>query len=919
MSTAERASPLLFGRDLEIEMLRVLLDRIRDGGAAVLVRGEAGIGKSALLTATSAVAHARQVRLLTTTGVGSETRLPFAGLHELLRPILKRAEDLPRPQRRALGTAFGTVDAPAPDLFLIGLAALNLLADASVEAPVLLVVDDAHWLDGASVDVLTFIARRLESEPIVLIAAIRDGFHSPLEAAGLPELALDALDDDTAAALLDARAPALEPALRARVLDEAAGNPLALVELPIAAERLADRTAPLSTPLPLTARLERAFAARVPDLPHATRIALLVGAVNDSDSLSEAISAASIVRGEPLVVHDLTPAIAARLVDADTERLRFRHPLVRSAIQQSSSVADRQSAHAALAQLLPSNSDRRAWHRAESASGPDESVALELENAAQTARSRGAIVAAVGAFERSATLSEDPSRQAERLLRAAEMAVELGQHEAVFRLTSTAAELELSAQQRAHLVWIRGSFDDGIRDDASAASSVAQLAEEMAASGDIDLSLRLLWYVALRLFWNNARREAREGVIAAAERLQVAEDDPRFLAILAFAAPIERGAVVIERARAAATHARGDSARLLGNALLLVGAFDTAVRLSAVSLADLRAQGRLGLLARALVVQAYCSAQLVDLSVTIPAAEEGGRLADETSQPVIRATARATEAIVAALRGDQDRTEALATEAERGSMPVGARPVLAAVQQARGLAALAEGRPAHAYAHLRRTQDPTDPAYHFALRCYVLQDLADAAVQSGEPEAIRPIIEEMETLARATPSPALHTGLRHARALLANDDDAEPLFEAALGADLGTWPFARARTQLAYGAWLRRRRRVADSRVPLRSAREAFDALGAAPWSERARQELRASGETSRRRIPATRDQLTPQELQIAQMAAEGLSNREIGLQLFISHRTVGAHLHRIFPKLGVTSRGQLRSALEATVVPSAP
>ncbi len=557
MSTAEAGSPLLFGRELEIEQLRALLGRVHDGGGALLVRGEAGIGKSALLADASPVARARGLRVLTTTGVESETHLPFAGLHDLLRPILTGAEDLPLPQRTALGAAFGIVDAPAPDVFLVGLATLNLLADAAVEAPVLVIVEDAHWLDRASADVLTFLARRLDAEPIVLIAAIRSGFDSPLVTAGLSELALEALDADSAAALLDARAPELESTIRARVLDEATGNPLALVELPLIAEHLQDQSAPPSIPLPLTARLERAFAARLPDLPAATRTVLLVGAINDSDSLSEALAAASIVRGEPLTVDELTPAIAVRLADIDTESLRFRHPLVRSAIQQSSTLADRYAAHAALAGLLPVSSDRRAWHRAAAAPGPDESVALELEGAAQSARSRGAIVTAVGAFERSATLSEDPDRRAERLLRAAEMAVELGQHDAVFRLARTASDLELSSQQRARLVWIRGSFDDGIRDDASAANSVAQLAEEVAAAGDTDLSLRLVWYVALRLFWNNAGREARAGVIAAAERLHVDEHDPRLLAILAFAAPIERGAVVIEWAREAAGQAAG--------------------------------------------------------------------------------------------------------------------------------------------------------------------------------------------------------------------------------------------------------------------------------------------------------------------------------------------------------------------------
>jgi DNA-binding CsgD family transcriptional regulator len=266
--------------------------------------------------------------------------------------------------------------------------------------------------------------------------------------------------------------------------------------------------------------------------------------------------------------------------------------------------------------------------------------------------------------------------------------------------------------------------------------------------------------------------------------------------------------------------------------------------------------------------------------------------------------------MVAALRGDQDRVESLSAAAEQVALPIGARPVLATVQLARGLAALGEGRYADAYDHLRRMHDPTDPAFHLALRCFAVAELADAAVHSGQSHAIAGIMEELETMALTTPSPALHADLRYARAVLADEATAEPFFEAALAADLRRWPFVRARVQLAYGEWLRRQRRTAESRAPLRVARETFDALGVIPWSERARQELRASGESSRSRGRQARDVLTAQEFQIAQMAADGLTNREIGEKLYLSHRTVSSHLYRIFPKLAITSRSELSTAL---------
>jgi DNA-binding CsgD family transcriptional regulator len=344
---------------------------------------------------------------------------------------------------------------------------------------------------------------------------------------------------------------------------------------------------------------------------------------------------------------------------------------------------------------------------------------------------------------------------------------------------------------------------------------------------------------------------------------------------------------------------------------MAVGAFDVAARLLAASADELRAQGRLGLLARALASQAWSAAQLADLGAAIPAAEEGRWLARETGQPLIMATAQAVQALLAALRGDQETTASLAAHAEQVSVPIGASAVLAAVQLARGLAALGAGRPAEALENLRRIHDPSDPAYHAAIRCLTAGDLAEAAHRSGDPDGISVLVVEMETMARQSPSPLLHAGLRYARALLAPDAEAGALFEAALRSDVNTWPFLRARVQLAYGEWLHQQRHDADSRAPLRAARETFDALGTAPWFDQASQLLRATGESTLPRTPEARDQLTPQELQIAQMAADGLSNREIAQMIYLSHRTVSSHLYRVFPKLGITSRAQLRLVLE--------
>ena len=897
----------LVGREDGLRLLGGLLERVGDGGGATVVRGEAGIGKSALLSEVARLAVARHMRILTTTGVQSEAQIAFAGLYQLLRPILDQADRLPPPQRSAVLAAFGRSDAAEPELFLIALATLSLLGDAAAQAPVLLVVEDAQWLDRASADVLVFVARRLDFELVVLLAALRDGFDGPFAGSGLPELALPRLDPPSAGRVVDARAPGLPPEVRERVLTEAAGNPLALVELPTVLDA-ANSSAPTAV-LPLSARLEHAFAARMTGLPPATQTVLLVAALNDSDSLSETLAATSLVAGTRTTVDDLEPAIAARLVETDTERVRFLHPLMRSAIYQRSSIGRRHRMHAALARVV-THDDRRVWHRAASQAGPDAAVATELEAAAVRAQRRGGIAAGAAAMERSAELTRDPALRGERLLRAAELTFELGQSDGVVRLLAEADRVGLSERQRWRTAWIRDSFDDGVLGRAQAAWSLAQVAER-AAVEDPDLALNLLYGAALRCWWTEPGVEARRSVVAAAERVPVNEDDPRLLMILAFASPIEHGEVVLHRLRRHTLNSDGRAARMLGNAAHAVGAFDLAAGFFASSLADLRAQGRLALLARALTLHARSCAQLVDLGVAMPAADEAYRLARDTTQPVIAATAQATQALLAALRGEQDDAYRHAAQAEKAALPGAAHAVLAAVQAARGSAALAAGRHEDALSELLRMYDPADPAYHRAIRCHVIGDLVEAAVRSGQPDTVTGLVAEMTEIGRRTPSPALHTGLRYARALLADDGEAQPLYEAALRAGPSTWPFPRARAQLRYGEWLRRQRRVAESRAHLRAARDTFDALGLIPWGDRARVELRASGETSRRRIPDARDQLTPQELQIAQMAAGGLTNRDIGQRLYLSHRTIGSHLHRIFPKLGIASRAELRTALQ--------
>ena len=885
------------GRDAEIDALNRLMDDVQRRGAAVLVRGEAGIGKSALLRLACGAAAQRGLRVLRATGVESETTLPFAGLHQLLRSLFDRLPALPAPQRRALMAAFRMTDDAAPELFLIGLAALNLISDSAADQPLVLVVDDAHWLDRPSADVLGFVARRLESEAVLLVAAQRDGFPPVLTGPALEEQHLERLDRRCAEEVLARRAPQLDPIARGRLLDVAAGNPLALAELPL--EGAQDDF----TPLTLTARLEHAFAARLPALPDVTRDLLLVAALEDERALGESLAAARALRGDPVTVEALVPAVEVGLVAADGGTLTFRHPLVRHAIRQQATLPERQRAHLALARTSP-EPDRQVWHRAAAADAPDDALAAELEEAGARAQRRGGVAAAQAAVERAARLSTDPVQRVRRYLRAAELAFEWGRPDVVDRLLQETAALDIPDRERIRLMVIRERSEEGIQ--GAGTRRLTEVAAAAAADGRSDQALLFLHAAALRCMWADASAPTRARVLEVVEQA-LEPDDVLALEVIAYTAPVDRGAVLLERLRA---HSAGplDPARTLaaGMATSVVGDLPLSVELLTSAVPGLRADGRLGLLGRVLMVQSWNALNLGRFDLASTTADEAVRLASDTEQPLVRAIALVVQAAVSAIRGAEGVEERLAEVARLG-LQVESNGVLAVVHLARGVIALNQGRHREAWDELVRVADST---HHPVVHSLSVGDLVETAIHSGHRAEVEPLLADLEARALRTPSPALHVGLRYGRALLAPEDEAEELFAAALAADLSSWPFARARLQLAHGAWLRRQRRAAESRAPLRAARDTFDALGAAAWGDRARQELRASGEQSRPRTPEAREQLSPQELLVAQLAAEGLTNREIGARLYLSHRTVGTHLQRIFPKLGITSRVALRAAL---------
>jgi DNA-binding CsgD family transcriptional regulator len=912
--------PRLVGREAELTRLYGLLAEAREHGRSLLIRGEPGIGKSALMETIAARAAAAGWRVLRTAGTPAEKHFPLAALHRLLRPVMSHLAALGAAHRDALRGGFGLADGHRPEIFKVALAALDLLADVATDAPLAVLVDDSHWLDQSSGEVLAFIARRLDSDPVFLLAAGRYTGDDPLVDGTLPELHLGGLNPAAAAALLESVAPDFQPTTRRRLLADARGNPLALIELPKAIISDEYRYLP-SGLLSLTGRLERAFAERASGLSAASRDLLLLAALSQELSIAEVLGAGTFLRSSPVTIADLDAAVAAGLLEAGRPTVRFRHPLVRSAIYQSAPDGQRRAAHGALAGALSGDADRHAWHRAASTIGLSEGAAADLEAAALRAQSRGLVPGAVYAFERAAELSVSPAGKGRRLLRAAELAQQAGQGELSKRLLRDVELLPLSNGERLRAEWVREMLDEAMQGGVQQVGALTGLAEEAQGAGDRDLAAQFLLQAAKRCWHINLGPEAGHRVITAVDALGLDEMDPRRIAITGYASSLQRGAELNRLLSRRAPQPGDDPSDLLllGHAAACAGAFAEAELFCGAAADGLRAQGRLAPLCQALSLLAWAALRRSRWSVAMPAAEECVRLSEETRQPIHRVAGLAAQAMMAAVRGDEDLVRTLTAHTEKLASDTGNTIGLALIQVARATAAAGGGRPAEAYEALKRIYRPDDVAYQRMQACWALGTLAETGVLSGHLREVIAEVTEAARLAAGTPSAGVGVALRHARAALAETAGlfgtgaAEDEFRDALGGDLTDWPFVQGQILLAYGQWLRRRQRVAESRTQLRAARDTFDRIGARPWCERARQELRAAGETSDRPAPNLLDGLTPQEMHIAQLTAQGLGNKEIGERLYLSHRTVQSHLYKIFPKLQVTSRTQLAGVVLAS------
>jgi ATP/maltotriose-dependent transcriptional regulator MalT len=501
------------------------------------------------------------------------------------------------------------------------------------------------------------------------------------------------------------------------------------------------------------------------------------------------------------------------------------------------------------------------------------------------------------------------------LVRAAALAYDLGRVDGVGRLLRQAEPLDIGSLEGARLAWLRQMITGDVWFEKGGAKTVVDLARRMLDGGDRDMALRSLVPIAHRCWWTRARTSTREYLVEAAESVGVGDSDPRLLVVIALAHPEATAPSVLARVARMRLHEVDDpvSAMYVGIAAEKAGDFAMGARFLRRAVEGLREQGRLGMLTQALVHYAWAATYAGEWEAAAAAGAEGARLASDSRQPQFGLTGELLAALATALRGQEADLESILRGPEQTLLAMKAGPLLAPAHLARGAAALGDGRHEEAFRHLWPIFDENDPAFHRFMRWPAVLDLVEAGARGEHAERVGRVTGELGDIAKQSGPPILRAALTCARPLTADDDHAEALFAAALDQDLTEQQFMRARTSFSFGRWLRRQRRSADSRGPLRQAIDLFDALGAARWGERARQELRAAGEKIGPRTPDARDRLTAQELQIAELAAEGLSNREIGERLFLSHRTIGSHLYRVFPKLGITARAQLRTALERT------
>jgi DNA-binding CsgD family transcriptional regulator len=902
--------PGFLDRASERQALDTLLAEAREGHSAVLIiRGEAGIGKTALLRYL--VRHASGFRVAQVTGAEAEMELPFAAIHQLCAPLLDRLDALPQPQQDALNVALGLASGDVPERFVVGLAVLGLLSAAAEEQPLLCLVEDSQWLDEASGLILGFIARRLLAESVALAVTAREPSQRQ-DFTGLPELMLRGLPEEDARTLLGRAVPGgLDGRVRDRIVAETRGNPLALLDLPgsMSAAELAGGFDLPAVP-DLSRHLEDHYLRRTGELPEATQRLLLLAA---AEPVGDATLVWRAAHGLGIDNSSLAPAEDAQLVEVGA-RVRFRHPLVRSAVYRAAVLSERRAAHGALAEATDPDTDpdRRAWHRAQAAVGADEEVAAELEQSAGRAQARGGAAAAAAFLAHAAELTPEPAQRSERALAAAQAKFDAGAADAALELLATAELAPLNELQRARLERLRAD----IAFERTRGSDVpAQLLEAARRLEPLDAAMARethLEAIAAALFAGRLGGEpAVQALGAAAQAAPPAQAPPRAIDLL-----LDGLATMVTDGYAAGVpplrQALGAFGEVEGLAARDVRWLWLACRLAQdlwddELWHDLASRG-VGV-ARdtgALTLLPGMANFLAAFYVHSGAVDQAGGLIDEVTA-ITEATGipplNFAGLMLAAWRGDQEWMRAVTDKVVPGARARGEGYTLGVWWWLTALMHNGHGRYSDALADAQRACEHEDViAYGSAL-----VELIDAGAHLGRHDEAAAALERLSERTQASGTDWALGIEAGSRALLSEGDDAESLYREAverLARCRGVVHLARAR--LNYGEWLRRENRRVDAREQLRAAYEMFSGIGGEGFAERARHELLATGETARKRSDDARGVLTPQEAHIARLAKDGLSNPEIGAQLFISPRTVQYHLRKVFMKLDITSRNQL-------------
>jgi DNA-binding CsgD family transcriptional regulator len=911
----------LIGRGSELSRLRGLIDPPPAESKALVVLGDPGIGKTALLRDAARQARTATWRVLPADGRESEQDLAFAGLHQLLLPVLDRVADLPGRQAKALQGAFGLSADPAPpDALLTGIAVLTLLSGLSEDRPLLVVADDAQWLDRGSLDALAFAARRLESEPLVLLLGARGSLPPPGFERGFPELALGPLNLQDAERLLDVQPHPPRGWARQQVLAQAAGNPMALIELSrvIAADPAAGRRW-AAEPLPPTDRLAAVIAGLYGTLPPATQEALLLAAVADNPDLTS-------VAMPGLTAAALAPAEKAGLIRVAGPGPQFIHPLIRSAVYHAVPFAERAAAHRRIAEMLRDQPDRYAWHLAAATLTPDENVASLLEETAAQTRRRGGTAAAARALERAAELSPDKRDSARRLLAAARRALAAGQADWVedlaTRVLAATADPDLQIAARLQIGWVLTWSNR----HADALTTLLAVAAEASARLPV-----VAWDaigLAATAAYHDGSLAGDRALLDTLDRMHTpagpaagwpaSHFEAQRLWAVAVTDPFTSRSVVVPALHrmaqlALADPRAGSDVRALATAAWLLAETELAVRLLRHELTRLRTPGVRGSSGPVLSALQWAYVDSGRWDEALAAGREAADAAAAYKLDTVAISADMASATVLAMRGDHEPAQALLASASATVDAAQHRAAVAWARRAAGIAALAEGSYVAAYAQLSQLFEADGAPLHHHVSYLGIADLAAAAVRAERHLEARTLVDRALDRVDRAPGPRLEQLTARARGLLAEPADAEAHFTKARSDPAGeAWPFERAQLELDYGEWLRRQRRINDAKPVLSAAVATFRRLGAAPWAGRAAAEIRACGVT----LPAaaasgTLADLTAQQREIVILASRGLTNSEIADRLFLSPRTVASHLYRSYPKLGIAGRHQLRDLVD--------